>query len=473
MIQEVRDELWLKEYAKNNSIYDLSGEDIIKLMMIPYLREEIAEAFGISVKELDKIRKQKGVANIYLEDAVRNIETILNYIDSKPRFVSNTIRKKLVDSLIPALTNSIPKGEFYREELRSIDFSRKKVLQDLSDKEIDKEYRLNLLNPIISDIDNIVDILVKEEKDYFLNYNNHKLYKELEERKENGEVFSREDLTYDVLFELSVIENMSDSSIGLIYNLRKGQVRYLREKYELINISQIKLAKYPEIVMYFAEEKNQRPEGISNYDYEEVINNIVKGFSKKEEQYIEENNDSESYVIINVNGEDIVYHVNFSDEKYSVNTKHSNKKSNGSHRNQKKESETKRTHGKIGEQLALAAEKKRLIGLGLEDLIGEVKLIAQIDEDTTLDGLGYDLVSFNEFREPICIEVKTSYGSKDKPFFISKKEIDILKGIKSEYDCKHALIYYVLVDGCNVTIKNITPYDLSKIKLETFLYKVG
>ena len=114
----------------------------------------------------------------------------------------------------------------------------------------------------------------------------------------------------------------------------------------------------------------------------------------------------------------------------------------------------------------------RLTKIGLGDLVDDVQLVAQVDEDITFDGVGYDLISFNEFRERICIEVKTSYGNKDKPFFISSKEIETMKGLKAEHNCKYCLIYYVLIDDVNVTIKNIYPYDLDNIKLEPILYKV-
>lgn len=219
------------------------------------------------------------------------------------------------------------------------------------------------------------------------------------------------------------------------------------------------------------EKENKRIPNISNYEYEKINNAMVKslhgtktGNANMKENY---NND----ITVNINGENITYHVNFSTEKYSAKTKPNNRKNNGTRHNYKKENETRILHGKIGEKLILEAEKKRLINLGLENLAQQVQLIAQIDEETTFDGLGYDLISFNENGDRICIEVKTSYGKKDKPFFISKKELETIQGLKEEYDCKKCLIYYVLIDGFNVTIKNILPYDLNNMKLTAVLYK--
>ena len=61
---------------------------------------------------------------------------------------------------------------------------------------------------------------------------------------------------------------------------------------------------------------------------------------------------------------------------------------------------------------------------------------------------------------------------KDKPFFITKKELEFLKSFKKEYYCKEWLIYYVLIDGVDVTIKQITREELAKLKLTPVLYQV-
>ena len=102
----------------------------------------------------------------------------------------------------------------------------------------------------------------------------------------------------------------------------------------------------------------------------------------------------------------------------------------------------------------------------------EVKVVAEVNDEITFDGLGYDIISFNESREHICIEVKTSYGTKDKPFFITQKEIDILEGVCKDYDCKYSIIYYVLINGPDVTIKTITQSEFNELKKEPYLYIV-
>ena len=152
-------------------------------MAKPHLISEIADALCISEKELYSIKKYKNIEDIILEDIIRDIDTILNYLDLKDKFISNSIRKIIADEIITSSISSIPKKEFYRKKLSKIDFSREKVLNDLNEKEIDYTYRLEKLASIIPLIDKKVDSLLEKEKDYLLNYNHQKLYKQLSNEK--------------------------------------------------------------------------------------------------------------------------------------------------------------------------------------------------------------------------------------------------------------------------------------------------
>lgn len=465
MIQELE---LLKDYASKHNINDLTSEDIVKLMTTPYIIEDIANAFNISVKEFNEIRKQKGVTNVILEDTVRNIEAILAYINDQNILISENIQKKIVNDFTKDFLISTPKKDFYIKKISEINFTREKILSDIVNKNIDVEYRINELGDTISYIKKRIEILKKEEKNYLLNYNDEKLYKQLLEEKNNGKIFKRDDLTPDILFELAIIENKADSLIGKIYNLTIKQVRYLRRKYNILHKPDTKLKRHPEMIIYGLEEKNMKA---YNYEYQKIAENVINSYNNKNNITINESSNDE--ITINIDGKDETYYINFSDEKFSTNTKSSNRKHNGSHHNYKNENETKINHGKRGEKLAFEAEKIRLEKLGLYDVINDVKLVTQIDEDITFDGLGYDLISFNEFKERICIEVKTSYSKKDKPFFISKKELEILQGLKEEYNCQNLMIYYVRVDGNNVTIKTIEADDISTLDITPVLYKVG
>lgn len=470
MLKELeKKEKWLKEFATNNSLSSLTSEDIIKLLLAPYLTEEIAKAYNISVKEFNEIRKKKGIQNIYLENTIRNIETILNDIDSNNIFISDKIKKEIINELAKILLTSVPKKDYYIKKILEIDFNNNKVKDNILRKNIDIEYRMKQLEDVVLYINNKIKKLKEEERNCFYNYNDQKLYNQLLKEKQEGKILKKENLTYEVLYELSIIENIADSVVGELYNLNKNQIKYLRNKYNLSNKFNTKIKDHPETLMYYLEEKNMRNKNISNDKYKEMIETFIENnYTNKKSA-----NDNEYYdITIDVNGEENIYHVHFSSEKYKTNSKNNNRKNNGSHHNYKNENETKIAHGKIGEQIALKAEKLRLEELGLKELVKDIKLVAQINDEITFDGIGYDLISFNKYKEPICIEVKTSYGKKDKPFFISKKELNILKGLYEEYNCKECIIYYVLVNNSNVTIKTINIDDFNRLELTPILFEV-
>ncbi|MFV0521103.1 MAG: DUF3883 domain-containing protein [Mangrovibacterium sp.] len=75
--------------------------------------------------------------------------------------------------------------------------------------------------------------------------------------------------------------------------------------------------------------------------------------------------------------------------------------------------------GDLGEQLVLKYEKNKLKELGLNKKAEQVKHTA-IDEG---DGTGYDIKSFDENGKSIYIEVKTTKGSKDSAFYITRTEL--------------------------------------------------
>ena len=70
--------------------------------------------------------------------------------------------------------------------------------------------------------------------------------------------------------------------------------------------------------------------------------------------------------------------------------------------------------GDFGEELVLDYEKNRLKEKGLNDFIDKVKIVK--------DGEGYDILSFDENGNEICIEVKTTKGNEKTPFYLSQNE---------------------------------------------------
>lgn len=81
--------------------------------------------------------------------------------------------------------------------------------------------------------------------------------------------------------------------------------------------------------------------------------------------------------------------------------------------------------GDAGERAVVELEKRKLRAIGRIDLANRVEWVSK----TQGDGLGYDVLSYeiNEKGESsdLYIEVKTTTGGIDKPFEISKNEVDL------------------------------------------------
>lgn len=80
---------------------------------------------------------------------------------------------------------------------------------------------------------------------------------------------------------------------------------------------------------------------------------------------------------------------------------------------EKKNKENKEL-GNMGEALVLEYERKKLKEKGLRDLLDKVKIVK--------DGKGYDIRSFDENGNKIYVEVKTTKGEANTPFYLSLNE---------------------------------------------------
>jgi hypothetical protein len=74
--------------------------------------------------------------------------------------------------------------------------------------------------------------------------------------------------------------------------------------------------------------------------------------------------------------------------------------------------------GAAGEEYVLWIERERLHALGRSELAGKLTWVSR----AVGDGLGYDIESFAEDGSPIFIEVKTTRGPIDTPFYITENE---------------------------------------------------
>jgi hypothetical protein len=85
--------------------------------------------------------------------------------------------------------------------------------------------------------------------------------------------------------------------------------------------------------------------------------------------------------------------------------------------------EENETIGKVGQALVAKFEKVQLIQAGRSDLADKVEIVAE----TKGDGLGYDVLSFTALGEEKYIEVKTTPGAADAPFFLTSTELAFSK----------------------------------------------
>lgn len=85
--------------------------------------------------------------------------------------------------------------------------------------------------------------------------------------------------------------------------------------------------------------------------------------------------------------------------------------------------------GKAGELLALQYEEYRLLQAGKKKLANSIEHVS----DTQGDGLGYDILSFEESGKERFIEVKTTAFAKETPFFASRNEVAFSREASEQY----------------------------------------
>jgi hypothetical protein len=80
-----------------------------------------------------------------------------------------------------------------------------------------------------------------------------------------------------------------------------------------------------------------------------------------------------------------------------------------------------RALGTAGEEFVVNLERKRLNEASRPELARCVRWVAREEGD----GVGYDVLSFDDSRRPLLIEVKTTNGSAQTPFYISRNESEV------------------------------------------------
>jgi hypothetical protein len=86
--------------------------------------------------------------------------------------------------------------------------------------------------------------------------------------------------------------------------------------------------------------------------------------------------------------------------------------------------------GNLGEEFTVQLEKRRLLNHGRDDLAGKVEWVS----DTKGDGLGFDILSFDEVDESErFVEVKTTGQGKYFPFYVSANEVRCSEAMPAKY----------------------------------------
>jgi hypothetical protein len=86
--------------------------------------------------------------------------------------------------------------------------------------------------------------------------------------------------------------------------------------------------------------------------------------------------------------------------------------------------------GRLGEQFTVALEQHRLRAVGRDDLAQKVEWVA----DTLGDGLGYDVLSFDDADDAQkLIEVKTTGLGKFFPFYVTANEVRCSEDMKDQF----------------------------------------
>ena len=132
-------------------------------------------------------------------------------------------------------------------------------------------------------------------------------------------------------------------------------------------------------------------------------------------------------------------------------------KGNGTNKDYIAEHKRNMCIGDLGEKLVILDEKKKLEKLP--------KLAAKVDKQP--DGVGYDILSFDEKGNEIFIEVKTTTGSKNSSFEISSNEVENAKKHKGKYKI-YRLFNYNQKDN---TAKYYVIHDIDELHLTPTSYE--
>lgn len=140
----------LKEKIKNKeiTINQLEIEDLFKLSEGRFINNALKEEFNLNQKQINKFRKEKNFTNFNLENLIRNLIVLYDYIqDNYPEML-----KYYID-MIPTIASSLGqlngKKEFFERKTNDIDWNHLNPKLEIKTRKIDVGYRLEKLKKII------------------------------------------------------------------------------------------------------------------------------------------------------------------------------------------------------------------------------------------------------------------------------------------------------------------------------------
>jgi alpha-D-ribose 1-methylphosphonate 5-triphosphate synthase subunit PhnG len=123
-----------------------------------------------------------------------------------------------------------------------------------------------------------------------------------------------------------------------------------------------------------------------------------------------------------------------------------------------------RVLGRAGESFVLEVERRQLAKLQRSDLSERVRWIA----DEVGDGAGYDILSFDASGRERLIEVKTTNGGANTPFFLSRNEYETA-AVRAE----SWRLYRVHLFAQTPRIFTISPPLLTSVHLRTETWRAS
>ena len=140
----------LKEKIKNKeiTINQLEIEDLFKLSEGRFINNALKEEFNLNQKQINKFRKEKNFTNFNLENLIRNLIVLYDYIqDNYPEML-----KYYID-MIPTIASSLGqlngKKEFFERKTNDIDWNHLNPKLEIKTRKIDVGYRVEKLKKII------------------------------------------------------------------------------------------------------------------------------------------------------------------------------------------------------------------------------------------------------------------------------------------------------------------------------------